>query len=130
MSAMAGECKDANAYLVAVRDFVVSQDLADTVREFDPGAMIVTARTCRETLNAIKTCDRLALAFVEAGPDRILRARLDVTIRERHGRLVLLGDDAEDEWETGGAPGRIWPVLMRPFSSQAVTALLIAGRRA
>lgn len=129
MSGNARSIGGGNVYLVAVRDFVVSQDLADTVRDFDPGATILSARNCREALTAIRSGDPLALAFVEAGPDRVARARLDIAIRDRGGRLVLLGDDAEDAWEIGSRAGRVWPVLMRPFSSQVVTTLLMASRR-
>lgn len=113
-------------YLIAVEDFVVAQDLSDTVREAVPAAVIVTAPGCAAALAAVADQPHLALAFVEAGPDRVAKLRLDEAIRARGGRLVLLGGEAEDAWDSGAATGRLWPVLIRPFSSQAVRSLLRA----
>ncbi len=128
MSADASWSAKRAVYLVAVQDFVVSQDLIDTVRDFDPTAEVITARDCHGALLAVTSHPRLTLGFVEAGPDRVARAHLDVAIRRRRGRLVLLGDEAEEEWESGAHAGDDWPVLMRPFSTQTVTAMLAAGR--
>lgn len=120
--------KGPKVYLVAVHDYVVAQDLSDAVRDFDPAAVVVTARSCREALMAVREAERVALAFIEAGPDRVAQARLDVAIRNRGGALVLLGDEAEAQCDTSNGSAPRWKVLIRPFSGQTVTEYLKAAR--
>ncbi|MDD8022462.1 MAG: hypothetical protein PHX82_05080 [Paracoccaceae bacterium] len=119
---------DGDVYLVAVQDFVVAQDIVDTVRDAAPGAVIVTVPDCAAAAAAVAGHSRLVLAFVEAGPGRVAQLQLDREVVGRGGRLVLLGDAAEEAWDSGAATGRVWPVLIRPFSSPAVMALLKAAR--
>ena len=60
------------------------------------------------------------------------RAGFDELVAGKGGRLVLLGDAAKDALEAGGLPadpaGLRWPVLLRPFTSQAVIILLVRFR--
>lgn len=117
-----------DAYLIAVRNAVVLQDLADTVRDFDPSATVLTATHCAEALARLRLVERLTFAFIEAGPRRIADSQIDAEIRRRGGRMALLGDEAEDEWDVGRPEGRRWPILARPFSSRAVLSLLMVAR--
>lgn len=116
-----------DVYVIAVRDFVVLKDLEDTVRDFDPTAIVLTATSCDEAVTKIRAHDRLATVFVEAGPGYVSGVRMDDLVRARGGLIVLLGDDAEDEWDDDRSARR-WPTLQRPFSSQNVLSLIIAGR--
>ncbi|MDI3335567.1 hypothetical protein QKW60_04040 [Defluviimonas aestuarii] len=126
---MDNNCSDrGDVYVIAVHDFVVLKDLEDTVREFDPTATVLTTTSCDEAITKIRTQDQLAMVFIEAGPVYISAVRMDELVRARGGRIVLLGDDAEDEWDEGRSPRR-WPTLQRPFSSQSVLSIIIAGRR-
>lgn len=102
-------------YLIVLRDFVVMQDLADTISEFDPGAQVIAVAHATAALAAIAPVVRLVLAFVEAAPREFEKTELAAAIASRGGRLVYLGDAAEDAAETGRAV-----VLRRPFSSQVV----------
>jgi len=115
-------------YLIAVRNFVVLQDLSDTVREFDPSACLLTAGDCCSALSTLRCHDRITLAFIEGGPTRIAHLSLDAEIRARGGRLILLGDEAEDAWDSAGGKAPRWPTLLRPFSAQAVQSLIVALR--
>jgi len=116
-----------NIYLIEVRDYVVLTDLIGSVHDFDPGSHILTATGIGEAVAQLRSVDRLAIAFLEAGPRRVAQLKLDVEIRQRGGRLVLLGDDAEDEWEASSSPSHRWPTLLRPFTSQTVLSLIIAA---
>lgn len=109
-----------NVYLVAVRDRVVLQDLSDTVAEFDRHAVVLAHPTCDGVFEALRSCDRLKLAFVEAGPRCLTRLKVDVAVSERGGKLILLGDEAEMESESCDRTGIRWRVLKRPFTTQAV----------
>ena len=114
---------EADVYVIVVRDFLVHTDLVDTVREFDPLAIVLSASDCGDATALIAAQSRIAVAFIEAGPAEIVAARLDRMVADRRGRLVLLGDAAEDAWEEGAAP-HLWPTLLRPFSSQAMLSMI------
>lgn len=111
---------DGDIYLIVVRDRVVLMDLADTVAEFDPRAVVLSRSSGAEAMAALRTHARLKLAFVEEGAGNVSRLGMDVAIAERGGKLILLGDDAESEWEAGDREALRWPLLMRPFSTQTV----------
>jgi hypothetical protein len=106
-------------FVLAVRDFLILNDLDDTIRDFDPLAMVVTLSDLDTALERIRSFDRITLAFLEAGPARLAASGLDTALAERQGRIVLLGDEAEDEWEAGH---RRWPTLLRPFSTGCILA--------
>jgi hypothetical protein len=115
-------------YLIAVQEYVVAQDLADTIRDFDQGAEVHLAKSCVEARLQVDRLARVSLVFVEAGALAIARAGLDAAVQARGGCLALLGDEAEDDWDNGREAVRLWPVLMRPFSSQSVLSLLSGCR--
>ncbi|MCU9850246.1 hypothetical protein OEZ60_19840 [Defluviimonas sp. WL0024] len=119
-----------NVYLVLIRDQVVLQDLCDTVKEFDPKATVVACSRCEDALALLRRHSDLVLAFVEAGPERVLRLRIDAAIRERGGKLILLGDDAEMELDSVGDSASLWPVLVRPFNSRSVIKQITSTVRA
>lgn len=118
-------------YVLMLRDFVVLKDLEDTVRDYAPAAIVLTASECDQALALIEGLDRISIAFVEAGAEAVAAARIDALVAARGGRIVLLGDDAEDEWEAGNQTS-VLPILLRPFSSQTVERLLadLLGRPA
>lgn len=124
----AGPPSRQDVYLIAVHNVVVLQDLADTVRDFDPSATILTATNCAEALARLRSLERLTFAFIEAGSRRIADSRIDAEIRRRDGRIVLLGNEAEDEWDSGHPAARRWPILVRPFSSRTVVSMLMVAR--
>lgn len=116
-----------DVYLIAVRDFVVRKDLEDTVLDFDPAAVVLTATSCAEALGRIRMRDKLAVVFVEAGPIKVSASGIEDMVRSRGGRLVLLGDDAEDAVDAQSA-GR-WSTLQRPFFSQTVLSIITGEHR-
>jgi len=118
-------------YVLMLRDSFVLKDLEDTVRDYAPGAVILTASEWDEALALIEGLDRLSIAFVEAGAEAVAAAQIDARVAAMGGRIVLLGDEAEDEWEADSQASR-WPVLLRPFSTQTVERLLaeLMGRPA
>lgn len=115
-------------FLVMVRNGLVAQDLSDTLREMDPSAEVLAARTCDEALMLLAGRSAIEIAFVEADPAQLAASALDSELRTRGGILVLLGDAAEDAWHFGGAGALRWPVLMRPFSSAMVMDLVRSFR--
>ncbi len=108
-------------YLIVLRECVVLQDISDTIVEFDPGAMVISVTAPEEALAAIAEVERLAVVFVEAAPHAFVKTDLAAAIASRGGRIVFLGDAAED----GSDAGR-WIVLRRPFSSETVLGHLAA----
>ncbi|SPH23470.1 hypothetical protein DEA8626_02533 [Defluviimonas aquaemixtae] len=112
-------------YLIVVRDRVVLQDLVDTVREFDRNALVLARSNCTDAIEALKTRGRLKLAFLEAGPGCVSRSRMDVVIGDRGGKLILLGNEAESELEADDREAQRWPLLTRPFTTQAVLRKMV-----
>jgi hypothetical protein len=112
-------------YVVMSQDYVVLRDLCDTILEFDPAAHLLHATTLASASAFISGSERVAVAILEAGPERISQTGLDTMVRTKGGRLVLLGPDAEDEDEAGTVSTRC-TVLTRPFSAEAVCTILAA----
>ena len=125
MQADSPEIRDRDTYVVMATDYVVLRDLVETVRDFSPGAEIVASDRLDLVRELVSAVDRIAIAFLEAGPSRIARDGVEIAIRARGGRLVLLGDDAEDECEAMARAARAWPILRRPFSTRMVKALMM-----
>lgn len=106
-------------YLIVMKEVLIAQDLALTIGDYDADASIIIARTLAEAEAALTTVDEVALAFVANAPSQFVTSLLSRTIKERKGRVVLLGSEAE---EVG--PTRCWAVLNQPFSTDAVLKLL------
>ena len=118
---MVGSVMDKGTYLVVLSQGVVALDIAMTIEEFDPTAPVVAADSCENAVPALDGVDRIAVAFVDKGPHAFADSVLARKVAERGGRVVLLGDDAE---ENGAALG--FAVLERPFSTDHVTGHLAA----
>jgi hypothetical protein len=100
-------------YLIMVKDRVVSRDIAETITDFEAGARVLEMARPEDALRALESVERLAVAFVETAPRRFAETELARAIAARSGRLVFLGDEAEDEPDSGE-----FTVLQRPFSSE------------
>ncbi len=109
-------------YLVVLGDYLVLRDIADTIAQHDSGATIIAATEAEAALREIERVRELEVAFIEAGPADFAGSDLAHAIRARAGRVVLLGDEAEE------ASGRFdLPVLVRPFRTLDVLRYLRAG---
>ena len=113
---------DRSAYLIVLRHVLVAQDIAMTIADADPGALVVTAASPAEALPALGTVRRLAVAFVAESPRGHGDTELGRAISARGGRVVLIGEAAEAEGEALG-----FPVLTRPFSTGDILAHLAGG---
>jgi hypothetical protein len=102
-------------YLIIVEDCIVSQDLAESVSSYDPGAGLIVCRTMDEAVTELDHVDLLAVAFIEESPANFAASPLAEVIATRGGQVILIGAEAE---EMGKASG--WTVLERPFSSTMV----------
>lgn len=115
--------EDPATYLIVLRHVLVAQDIAMTIAEFDPAARIVTAASGAEAMSLLAGVGRLAMAFVGAGPGAYRASPLAQAVRERGGRVVLMGDEAEEEGEAEG-----FAVLARPFGTGNILAHLDGER--
>jgi hypothetical protein len=108
-------------YLIVVENYVVSTDLAQTVAEYDPGALVIVKTSMQAAEMALQFVEKVCLAFVEAGPARFAASALAVQVEAKGGRVVLLGDEAEASAAAAGSEGE-WSILPRPFSTDQVVA--------
>jgi len=110
------------AYVIVLRDYLVSQDLAETVAEYAPGAEVILHHTPAAAAAAVTSLEKIEVAFVEQEPEAFAASGLARLIDARGGRVVLMGSAAEAAGAKNG-----WPVLHRPFALQQVL-LHLAGR--
>ena len=106
-------------FLIVLKQVVVAQDIALTLSDLNPAAQVVVASSHSEALAALAAVSSVALAIVNDGPQSFPHSDLCHAITLRGGRVVLVGTEAEDAGEAAG-----WQVLHRPFTSDAVLALL------
>ncbi|UWQ49270.1 hypothetical protein [Leisingera caerulea] len=112
-----------HVYLIMSRNYLVTCDICDAVMDFDPTAEL-SVQTAHDTaLTALSRYRRIAVAFIEAGSELVTRLHFDRAVQGRGGRLVLLGDTAENELDAH-SPCLRWPVLARPVSTQMILAQL------
>ncbi|MBP1806427.1 hypothetical protein [Rubellimicrobium aerolatum] len=107
-------------YLIVHPQAVVAMDLAMAIRDFEPAASVVVGTGEAEALERLGTPERIAVAFVDREPRAYANSELARLVRERGGRAVLLGDDAERGPDLG------FPVLTRPFTAEQVAEVLAA----
>lgn len=113
------EPQSRRTYVVVLGDYVVLQDISDTIAEHDPGSEIVACSDPSDAIRKLRGVDNVEVAFIEADPLLFGGSDLARLIEHRVGRIVLLGDAAEE----GGARS-IWPVLRRPFRAIDVKGFL------
>ncbi len=106
-------------YLIVLGDYIVALDLAQTVADFCPTAQVIQKSTAAAALAAVAAVDRVKVAFVGEPPHSFARSELARLIADKGGRVVFVGDEAED---LGTGNGHA--VLSRPFSTPAVLAHL------
>lgn len=115
-------------YLIASRNYLVTCDICDAISDYDPAAEISVQRGHERALTSITPLRRIAVAFVEAGSEQVTRLKIDQAVQGRGGRLVLMGNAAEDELD-GHSPRLRWPVLARPVSTRMILAQLAMPQR-
>lgn len=108
-----------DTYLIVLRERLIAQDLATTISDRDPTARVILAATLDEGVAALMDVPRLTVAFVSAKPAEYAQSTLGQAIIARHGRVILLGFEAE----TSG-PSKDWDVLAQPFDTDAVLGVL------
>ncbi len=113
----------AHVYLIVSRNYLITCDICDTISDFDPVAEVSVQKGHECAPMSITPYRRIAVAFVEAGSEQVTRLKIDQAVQGRGGRLVLLGDAAEDELD-GHSPRLRWPVLSRPVSTRMIQAQL------
>ncbi|KIC30607.1 MULTISPECIES: hypothetical protein [unclassified Leisingera] len=109
----------AHIYLVVSRNYLITCDICDTISDFDPVAEISVQEGHEHALVTITPLRRIAVAFVEAGSEQVTKLKIDQAVQGRGGRLVLMGNAAEDELD-GHSPRLRWPVLARPVSTRMI----------
>ncbi|MCB2116983.1 MAG: hypothetical protein KDE00_11965 [Rhodobacteraceae bacterium] len=119
-----GQSRD--TYVIAVRDYVVLADLCDTIRDLDPRAVVLSTADPGEVPNLVQQEAHLSAVLIEAGPSEVCGTLLNMAVRARGGRLILLGDDAEEAWEAARLVSAPWPTLLRPFTADIVHSLVFS----
>lgn len=106
-------------YLIVLREVLIAQDLAQTITDHDPAARVIMVANPDDAVNALAGIERITVAFVSAAPGEYTVSSLGPAIKARHGRVILLGFEAE----AGGAT-QDWEVLRQPFDTDGVLSAL------
>ena len=104
---------------IVLRDHLIAQDLATTITDRDPSARVIHAATPDEAVAALADIPQVAVAFVSATPADYGSSSLGPAIKARHGRVILLGIEAE-----AIGPSQDWGVQPQPFDTVAVLGVL------
>ena len=107
------------SYLVLVQPMLVAIDISAAITDFVPRADVVVVQGAAEAGDALKAMRNLHLAFIGLAPNSDKGWRLAEAVRACGGRLVFIGDEAE---ELG--PGPDWSVLVRPFATDCIEAAI------
>ena len=94
---------------------LVAVDIGQAIADFVPRANIIIVQRASEAGEALKSVESIHVAFLGLAPDSEKGRHLADAVRARGGRLVLIGEEAEDQ-----VPGRDWTLLERPFDTDAV----------
>jgi hypothetical protein len=108
-----------HTYLLLMEAGLVACDLTQIILSFDPGASVTLTQTVGAALAHGNDDTTLISAILNLGPDTARSTGLARMIDARGGRIILMGDDAEATAATHG-----WPVIERPFSTEAVLSVL------
>lgn len=94
---------------------LVAVDIGQAIADFAPHAKVIIARCAAEAGEALKSVKSIDVAFLGVAPCSDRGRHLAVAVRRLGGRLVFIGDEAEDQgpWSDG-------MVLDRPFDTDAV----------
>jgi hypothetical protein len=102
-------------FLVIEDDFLVAQDIFESIRQFRPGAKVVTLSP-REAREGVARGDRaIAVAFASMPVADLVDSGLGAAIAARGAKIVVLCDDAADAAE---AAAMGWAAVLRPFASE------------
>ena len=110
------------AYLVVMGDYLVAQDLAESIAYYDPTAEVILRHTVDEGAQALEFVEHIEVAFVGDAPQRFAASPFAKSLMQRGARVVLIGDEAEAQGDQAG-----WRVLQRPFSMSLVLAHLVGA---
>lgn len=108
--------------LVFLQSPLVARDLALTMQDIAACGPIIASSLieAESQLEALPQDAKLRYAFVHLSPSAFRRSRLNAQLIERRAKVVLTGHAAELETTINAD----WPVLMQPFSSAQVSALI------
>ena len=106
-------------YFVLVQPGLVAADISATIADYAPRASVIVVQNAAEADQTLKAVQTIHVAFLELAPESDKGWRIAEAVRARGGRLVFIGDEAENL-----GPGPDWTVLRRPFSTDCVIAAL------
>ena len=106
-------------YLVIEPNPLLMLDLAEMLEFEDEQAVVIAERNAGAALALVNSVESIKLALVAAGPGDFDNSALAQVIRQKGGRVVLMGDQAEAFGEEMG-----YSVLHRPFSQSQFLAML------
>lgn len=104
--------------VIALKHFVVAQDIAQALADFDPGIHVILV-TDPQSIVLSPDMEQVWLAFLGLAPSRVADDPLAQAVLQRGGRLVLINDEAEEVGDSAD-----WWVLRRPFTTDAILSLL------
>ena len=119
MNMVAFRLRKTRTYLILLKDYLVAQDLAESIAVYDPEAEVIVQHALADAVSALEATPQIAAAFVGLEPLQCSASGLADMIRGRGGEVILMGSEAEEQGEALG-----WKVLHRPFSEGLVLAHL------
>lgn len=107
------------SYLILVQPMLVAVDISQAIADFVPRALVIIVQCAEEAGEALRLAKNIHVAFLGLAPDSDKGWHLAEAVRAQRGRVVFIGDEAEDR---GPRPDCM--VLHRPFDTDAVWAAI------
>ena len=107
------------SYLILVQPMLVAVDIGQAIADFVPRAEVILVQCAAEASEALQLAKSIHVAFLGLAPESDKGWHLADDVRARGGRVVFIGDEAEDR---GPRPDCM--VLERPFDTDAIRAVI------
>jgi hypothetical protein len=108
-------------YLIAVKDFVVAQDIASTIRDLYPQADVLSVQSLDEAEKLIPAFRSISFAILDVKPPALGASRIGGILAESRASILFLGEAPEQ-----GSPvvARTIRFLPKPFSTAGLVEAL------
>ena len=74
--------ENGHVYVLVVHDFLIREDLAATLRDVDPLAVVVACPDFCDALAQVRQLDQVTLAIIEAGPASLVASGIEAAVAD------------------------------------------------
>jgi hypothetical protein len=113
------------SYLIAVKDFVVAQDIASTIRDLYPHADVLSVQSLNDAEKLIPAFRSISFAILDVKPPVLRDSPIGGVLADSRASILFLGEPPQQ-----GSPvaARAIRFLPKPFTTDGLVKALEAIR--